>query len=403
MTGSKTSVASIVWQVQVGSFQSRSSIVLDGGEVYVGTCGDEWNVRDRLDGVHCLSWETGKERWFTPTLADVNEIAVAGADLIVPTDSGDVLVLDREDGGIRRILNAGSAVLGRPIVYRSFGSWSALFASIDGSVFWLEGGANELKCLGKVEGGLRASLVPLGNDAFLAAAENGGLYKGEMKSGELLSHSVIDLPTTGFGASPSISASPLVTGNLAFVGYARDTYYDSPAVACIDHQREEIVWIAPAGESSFGNVRSTPALVDGLLVVASSYSDSVQLLDPKSGIIVAEVLLGQSVYQQWSAPVPLGPHHVGLGRVDGVYSIIDVRARRLVASISLATAATERLTSVGRHTHSNGTFALYPGEAAPSGAICATPAYDGRRLIVGTTDGRLTAVDVRVNSDITSL
>ena len=398
MTNREASVAAIRWRARIGGLQSRSPIIIESDRVYVGTCGDVWNVRDRHDGVHCFDLQSGEELWFTPTLSDVNEIAIAGTDLIAPTDNGDVFVIERRSGEIRYIVTADSAVLGKPIVYRELGGWSALVASLAGSIYSMTSGSIELVRIGEIGGGLRASLIPLGYDAIIAAAENGTIYKGEITSGVLRSHPIVQLPTSEYGGTSAITAAPLVEGVLAFVGYARDTHYDSPAVACIDYRKEEVAWLAAKGTKSFGNVRSIPALVDGVLVVASAYSDSIQLLEPNSGSLLGQVLLGQEVFQQWSSPVKVGPHHVAIGRVDGVCSIIDVRGQRLVSSISLATAEIEPLTSSHRDSFGTETFALYPGEPAPMGAICATPAFDGKCLVLGTTDGSLAAVNINLGA-----
>lgn len=399
MSDKKNSVASILWHAHIGGIQSRCTIIVADDVVYVGTCGTSWNTRDKRDGVHCFNIKNGKERWFTPTLSDVNEIAMAGGDLIVPTDCGDVFVLDQKSGDIRSIVRVDSAVLGKPIVYQIPGKWTAIFASISGAIYRLEQGSSNLDRLGDIDGNLRASLLPVGVDAFVACTEGGIIYKVSFSKGDLFSREIFRVPPSEYGASASISASPLSIGGRIFVGYARDTYYKSPAVACIDLQSEGLVWLAPKSEVSLGNVRSTPALVDGTLIIASAYSDSVQLLDPATGKLVGQVKLGQTVFQQWSPPVPVGPHHVALGRVDGVCSIIDVRYQRLLSSVSVATAESEHLTSLDWNQFGSDTFALYPGEPAPPGAICGAPAFDGQFLVLGTTDGSLTAVKLDLSKN----
>lgn len=398
MIDKKISSATFAWKIQVGGLQSRSSILIDGDDVYVGTCGDQWNVRDGRDGVHCISLETGKERWFAPTLADVNEIAIAGANLIAPTDNGDVFILNRKDGTIRHIFSADSAVLGKPIVYRNLGGWSALLASINGTLYWLESGSAEMVHLGTVSGGLRANLAPLGYDAFLAASENGTIYKGKIVDGQLTSYPAIELPLTKYGSRPAFAAGPVIVGNKALFGFARDTYYNSTALICINYEQDEIVWISPEVNGNLGNIRTTPIFLDGVIVCASAYSASLQLLDPVTGMLMDEILLGQEVFQQWSSPVPVGTHHVALGRVDGVCSIVDIRTKKLVSSVSLATAETEQPISLYTEQYSDEAVALFPGQPAPAGAICATPAFNNNTLIVGTTDGKLAAISLNLPS-----
>ena len=387
--------ASILWRTTVGSIQSRSSIIIEGDRIYVGTCGNHWNHRDKRDGVHCISLSSGNELWFTPTLADVNEIALAGSDLIAPTDSGDVFVIDGGNGEIKFIGRADGPVLAKPIVYRTLGGWTAVIASLTGTIYRLESHSKELSPIGQIGAQLRANIVPLGFESFVACGENGLVYKAHMASSEqLISHPIAELPISEYGGAPSITAGAAVDGSLAYIGYARDTYYQSPAVACVDLENECLLWTAPKGNIGLGNVRATPLLIDGRLVVASAYSDSLQIMSPVDGELLGQVVLGQNVFQQWSGPTAVGPHHVAVGRVDGVCSIVDIRNMRLMASVSLVTADKER-SSVSDHADEQD-FKLYPGEPAPAGAICGTPAFSGKSLVIGTTDGALASISIQV-------
>lgn len=75
------------------------------------------NSRDGRDGVHSLSQSSGEHEWFTSTLSDVNEIALAGRELIAPTDDGDVFVLSQSNGEVFSVFRADSAVFGKPLVH----------------------------------------------------------------------------------------------------------------------------------------------------------------------------------------------------------------------------------------------------------------------------------------------
>lgn len=394
MTKMEKVSASFAWRTHLGGMQSRSRI-LDGGDVlFVGTCGDAWNVRDRADGVHCISKLTGQSLWFTATLADVNEMALAGPDLLVPTDIGDLLVIDVTTGAIKTIYRVDSSVLGQPLIYRNGTRWSALFASIAGTIYSIDSNDDQLLEIGTISGGVRASLVPTGPQGFLAATETGLVVRASMKRNDLQCEILAEAPRGTYGGGTSITATPLIRGDLAFVGYARDTYDAQPAVFCLNWRSGEVVWSAEGNvDDTYGNVRTTPAVVGDRLAVASSYSDSVLFIDPASGSYLGEVKLGQSVFQQWSSPVLVGPDVVALGRVDGVVSLIDAQSLKLLTSISLQTAGAETLTRL----HSGGgdeVFGLYPGEPAPAGAICGTPLSSNNKLYVGTTDGILGAISV---------
>jgi outer membrane protein assembly factor BamB len=387
------------WRSRIGGLQSRSSIRIAGDRVYVGTCGTRWNASDSQDGVHCLDLLTGEQHWFAPTLADVNEIAVGHNSLIVPTDSGDVFILTAATGAVKRVFRADAAVLGRPVFIDGIDGWQAYFASASGQLYRIDQRLEQLTKLGSLGGECLAALLKLDADHLIAATNDGKIHRVNIVDGHVDVKSITRIPTSKYGARLGLSATPRLDGKYAYIGYARDTYYQAPAIAKLDLSSGQIEWFGRESSRAFGNVRATPLLVDDKLVVASAYTDGVQLLNPSNGSLIGEVRLGQDVFQHWSAPIQVGSHYVALGRVDGVCSIIDVRAERLVASISLATATTERPIGVSGQAYSEEPFALYPGEPAPSGAICATPAFSRGILVVGTTDGDIAAIDLNLEED----
>lgn len=382
------------WKARVGGIQSRSRIIQHRDTIIVGTCGESWNKRDGRDGVYCLSKLNGNQIWFTPTLSDVNEFVLAGSNLIVPTDAGDVIVLDANSGAIGNILRADAPVLGAPIVHRVPGGWTAIFASLIGTIYSLSAHDRELRILGSIDGGIRAALTSLDPDTFIAVTETGSVVKTTVEHNRLHSHEIARAPASKYGGPVSITATPLIVGRHAYVGYARETYDALPAVFCIDTLREEIVWKAsPAGPKDyFGNTRTTPIIINNKLAIASAYTDSLLFLDPNNGAVINQTKLGQATFQQWSSPIIVGSNMIAVGRVDGVLSIIDSDEQKLLASVSLATAATERLRESDAGETGEPTFKLYPGEPAPEGAICGTPVSSDGTIYVGTTDGTLASI-----------
>lgn len=384
------------WQASVGGLHSRSPI-LDGGDViFVASCGVRWNVRDRLDGVFCLSKKTGKTLWFTPTLSDVNEMVRAGDEIIVPTDLGDVFVIDASTGEIKLIHQADSAVLGRPIVYEGLSQWSAVFASLNGTIYTIDSRSDEATPIGIVEGGVRSALTPLGSRRFLVTTETGQVIKVGMDRHGMTQNILVSAPEGKYGGPVSITSNPLVIGDFAYIGYSRETYYEYPAVFCVNLREEETQWVAfdEGTDEHYGNVRTTPLLIGGKLAVASAYSDSLTFLCPTTGVVLGRVKLGQTVLQQWSSPVAVDAEILAVGRVDGVLSLVDTKEEKLLASVSLATADAEKVARVRPAGEDPEMFRLYPGEPAPDGAICGTPLASGRDLFVGTTDGSIAAIQM---------
>ncbi|GGO99257.1 PQQ-binding-like beta-propeller repeat protein [Stakelama pacifica] len=391
-----TARARIVWKIQIGSIQSRNTMIVQGGHLFLGTCGKRWNQRDKDDGVYCIDVKSGEVVWFTPTLSDVNEIVVVGRQIIAPTDSGDVFVIDSANGEIAEIYRADSPVFGEPLTFQAVGAWKAFFASHLGTFYYVESGSSILHTLGERGGGFRAGLMPIGSDGFVAVAENGDVLKGSLQTGKLLTHPIALAPDGEFAGGTSISSRPLVIGDKAYIGFARCTYDRNPAVFCVDLREESVVWAASNSDEkeSFGNCRTTPVMVANKLVVASAYTDRLAFLSPDTGELIGGVKLGLNVFQQWSSPVQISPHHVAIGRVDGVCSIVDVVNEELVSSISLATPETERLgrVNLGKE-YQEHNYGLYPGEPAPVGGICGTPSVSGSSLFVGTTAGTLARID----------
>lgn len=182
-------------------------------------------------------------------------------------------------------------------------------------------------------------------------------------------------------------------GGRAYVVYGRETYDTYPAVICLDLDIDDVRWVASSTQdkSHYGNIRSTPLLTSDALVVVSAYSDGLDILDPQDGGLVGHVPLGQTVFQQWSAPVRVDESHVAIARVDGVLSVVDIPNRKLVASISVATANREKTSVVS---FDSDVFALAPGEPPPDGAVCGTPLFVNGRIFLGTTDGELVGIDL---------
>lgn len=121
----------VVWSIEVGiQGYANTPLVLEDGSVYVSSQGNRWNNRDRdprddRNGVYRLDPRTGAILWHVHTEQDANGMALSGDTLVVGTDSGEVLAIDRNEGEVlwRQQLECGvtSAPLidgDRVVVYR---------------------------------------------------------------------------------------------------------------------------------------------------------------------------------------------------------------------------------------------------------------------------------------------
>lgn len=408
------STARIRWKASLGHIHSRNNILrVDASRLLVSSAGLRWNEPDPADGVYCLDRQTGRVLWFANTNADANEIAIAGDSVIIPTDGGSVFVVSIDTGDVRQIHFVDDAVLGRPVVVEHFDGWTALLFTRRGTAWTFSNSSEYPRNVGSIDETIHATPVPLASGDLIVASEEGSILRCWFDKSIFETRKIGTLDYRGFSPSyptrgfvpAKITATPLVSRGRIYLGFARETYYLGLPLACLS-TRGGLLWQTgrvldddPWGQAeekdpNFGNIRTTPALIAGRLVVAPAYSDSMYFVDPMTGRVDGEVRVGELVFQQWSSPVPIGSHYAAIGRVDGVLSIVDVLAGKLVASVSLATAEPEKLS----RTHDDRPYEFMnysptPGET-PVGGICGTPLVQGNNVYVGTTSGQIAAISL---------
>jgi outer membrane protein assembly factor BamB len=395
----------VLWQRQLGSIQSRNNIVSANGHILVSTSGKHWNKRDKGDGVARIDPSSGRARWFTPTTSDVNELALAGRHVLAPTDAGDIFILNIANGDIDDVHRLDAPALARPLVWAVGDHWEAVAISAMGTVYRFGSGSDYLEKIGDLGGRVRASPIDTsvgGNRRFVAFLEDGRIVQCELNRRPIFTPLLTEVSYLGYGANLNtrdrqhafLYAAPAVEDGLIYLGYARNTYYDSPPVICVDINSGEIRWegISVPGRD-FGNCRTTPVVFENILVCAFAYTDGLTLLDKETGRFLDNVTLGQNVFQQWSSPILVSDGLVVVGRVDGVVSVVDLRLRKLLASISLATPEAERRTFNSRAPSQQNNYGLYPGEP-PMGGICGTPTVRDGIVYAGTTAGTLVAISL---------
>jgi outer membrane protein assembly factor BamB len=412
-----TSTARIQWKASLGHIHSRNNILRVGASrLLVSSAGLRWNEPDPSDGVYCLDSQTGAILWFVHTNTDANEIAVAGDSVIIPTDGGSIFVVSLESGDVRHIHLVDDSVFGKPLVIEHFDDWTALVFSKCGTAWTFSSRSESVRRIGVVSGTIRATPVALSNGDLIVASEEGSILRCSFEKSCFEVRQIAALDYRGFDPGyptrafvpAKITATPLVSRGRVYLGFARETTYLELPLACVSAkggllwQTGRVLADDPWGgnekeNQNFGNIRTTPALIANKLIVAPAYSHSMYFVDPMTGRIDGEVRIGELVFQQWSSPVPVGPRHAAIGRIDGVLSIVDVLERNLVASISLATAESEKLS----RTHDDRPYEFMnyspdPGEA-PVGGICGTPLVHGANVYVGTTSGQIAAISLNLS------
>jgi outer membrane protein assembly factor BamB len=309
----------IRWHARVGIQGWLDAPLVAGALVIVPSSGTRHNASDDRDGVVALGLATGKPVWEAHFPIDANGAAIAGDRVIAGADDGQVRALDLRSG--RQIwaqplggkVYAGPLPLGdRVIVGDATGAIRAL-ALDTGSTLW------KAQLDGEIRGGASTD-----GRAIFAASQGGEIAAFRYDGAEIWR---AHLNTLGSYTGPAqIYAAPMVVGSRLFVPFARDTYYDDPAVVALDTRTGKPVWEAKnnIGISNWGNVRFTPALSEGRLVYAEPYSGDIVGLDAGSGAVTFRTAAGPCFFPSWASPAA-ARDVVYVPRFDG--AVYAVRAR----------------------------------------------------------------------------
>jgi outer membrane protein assembly factor BamB len=122
-----------------------------------------------------------------------------------------------------------------------------------------------------------------------------------------------------------------VTNKLVVVPYARDTYYDRPAVKALDKQTGKTVWNASdegRKRELWGNVRSSPVVYGGLILYGEPYSNDLVALDLATGAYRWHLSMGAPMFPHWPSPAIAGDT-LYLSRHDGGLYAVDLVRRKL--------------------------------------------------------------------------
>ena len=184
-----------------------------------------------------------------------------------------------------------------------------------------------------------------------------------------------------------VYSPPVVTGEDLIIPFARDTYYDHlPAVLALDKRTGRLRWRAE-GVGQWGNIRSTPALVQGELVYGEPYSGDVVGLDVESGRMAFRQEVGPCTFPQWSSPAAT-PELVYVPRFAGSVYAVDPTTGHVQWEIFLGDSRLIENPPSGATKSSKGCswdaprHPLYaPAAIAPNGT-----------LLVGSTEGYLYAL-----------
>ncbi len=373
------------WSVPLGIASWLNNPVVAGETVYLGTSGQIWNEPDGGDGVVALGLADGSRRWFFTTDADVNGVTYSGCRVFATTENGAVFALDAANGkalwkhrrdGVKFYTNP-LVVGGVVVVGDGAGTLWALDVATGADVW-------KKRFSGALRGGVAAH-----EGVVYAASQAREVAAIDAASGDVVwSSKIVDAYAKEVYASPTV----LAEHGAVVVSYARDTSYEEPALVAFDIADGSEKWVGsnPDGlGGGWGNIRSSPAVLDGNLVYAEPYSNRLVTVDGATGAATASVAAGACTFPHWPSPAVAGstlyvPRHDG-----ALYAFADPR-QGPTWSLFLGDAERPALPVPDEVTQANGCSWDGPIEGS---AIFASPAVaaDGT-VIVATGQGYVFAI-----------
>jgi outer membrane protein assembly factor BamB len=372
----------IRWKAKVGIQGFLNGPLAVGRVVIVPSSGSRHNMPDPDDGVHALDLSTGRRAWHARLPADANGVLATPDRVIVTCDDGHVRALELRSGkelwkqkGEGKMYSHPLRV-GEHVVVGDAAGFVRAFALSDGKPLW------QVQLAGAIRGGAAA------DDTLIYVVSQGGDAVALRPNGKQVWRTTIERPAwDGGGRQHPIEAysPPVISGESLIVPFSRDTYYtDQPGVLALDRRNGRVRWRAK-GPGEWGNVRSTPVLVGGLLIWGEPYSGDVAAIHVNTGRMAYRATIGGCYFPQWASPAASGDV-VYLPRFDGSLYALRAASGKLLWQTYLGEAA----------------LAGKPSPAAarscewqvPSGDSLYSPAAiaEDRTLLVGSGEGYLYAI-----------
>ncbi len=376
----------IRWQASVGIMGYLNGPLVLGELLVVPSSGTQHNTPDASDGLHALDAARGTERWHAKSSSDAN-----GATLV-----GDLIVFTSDDGHVRGIDGSGAerwsvmrawAVYSTPLALGS----TVIVGDSSGHVVAIDAGTGKLSWEQSYKGAIRGGLASDGERVFVVS--QGGDVAALDAGGREVWRKAVTRPGWNGRGTVAIEGynAPVVDGSRLIVPFARDTYYETgPALLALSTSDGRELWRAKPGRvtESWGNLRSSPALADGLLLWAEPYSADVVTLDTSSGVVRYRMSLGDCLFPQYGSPAIAGDVAY-VPRQDGHLYALDVRTGAPRWTMNLGESS--KAGPVPDRSSGGGSCSWQ----APSGSpLYAPPAIgDDGTIFVGSGEGVLYAIE----------
>lgn len=389
----------IRWRAFAGRMHWRNTIQVEDDRLYLTSCGTRWNQDDRGDGVYCLDAESGALRWAFNSAGDANEALVHGDAIVVGTDAGQLALLDKATGALRKDHRVWHPIFARPFALRADSSERVFAISHKGVVLMVEPGAGAIAEVAALPFLMRANpAVSADGRSAILFGETGEIARAWSDASspfqcEVLATKTYFQPGAHTARRKAgLVASPALDGGSAIGGATRDTYYSAPPLFRFDTAQKKFLWgereEEPRGaDNPFGNMRSQPLVMGDKVIFAPAYAAALFAANKETGDILWKIPVGQELLQQWSSPVKVDDRRVLLARADGILTQIDIAAQKIEWALSLLVTPSEM-----HGANRAGKLGPGPSDAAHNG-ITATPAWHEGRIFLGTTEGQLFCIE----------
>lgn len=320
----------VLWKTPIGVAGWLNNPVIADDMVFMGSAGQVWNQPDHgaytekvpTDGVYAFDLKTGKKRWYTPAKNDVNAVVYAQGMVIATGGEGAVWALDAQTGQEKwRVTLRGEGY--QLLSYRD----QIVLGDAQGELLWIDTQSGRVKHRAQVDGPVRSGLAA-DEQRIYAATLAGTLYAFSHNGDRIWERELLefypDLRQDNYALQLSVYGALTLHGDAVIAGFARDSYYESPALVALKRQDGNLKWksAAYASKSDWGNIRSSPALFQDLLIYAEPYSNAVVALDATDGKAKGGQFVGAPMFPQWSSPAIAGKTAY-VPRFDGGLYAID--------------------------------------------------------------------------------
>lgn len=324
----------ILWKTEIGIQGYLNNSIVVKNKIYIGSSGLEHNKSDRKDGIYCINAANGQIIWHHKTPKDACGVAYSDGIIVTTGDDGYLRGINAESGKQVWEMNRRGPLYSQPLII----SGKAYIGDESGNVVAVEAATGKLLWQKKItDSNVRGGLSSDGKKVF-SAFVNGTVAALSM-DGNIAWQTTCDRKSFWDDSreAAEIYATPTVTGNILVIPYARDTYYEFPAIQALDKNTGKLLWEATDDSGSgisHGNIRSSVAVWKDLMLYGNPYSNKLIALNLSDGTFAWDVEMGVSTWPHWPSPV-IANNMLYMGRNDGGFYAVNLMEKILAWELYL--------------------------------------------------------------------